>query len=130
MIRHLTVAFICLLVLGCESKDRIPKGTIPMTEMQKILWDIIQADAYSKQYILKDSLHRKLNEETIKLYEQVLELHHTDKENFLKSYQFYCSRPDLLKTMADSLSAQGARLQQDVYKPQPTAPSKAIKPVN
>jgi hypothetical protein len=130
MIRYFTVAIVCFLLLGCESKDRIPKGTIPKTEMQKILWDIIQADAYSKQYIFKDSLHRKLNEESIKMYEQILELHNTDKENFLKSYQFYCSRPDLMKSMVDSLSAQGSRLQQDLYKPQATPPPKAIKPVN
>lgn len=113
---------ICLLffcfVLSCANRDKIPSGIIPKNEMQKVLWDMIQADQFSKQFIVRDSVKKKnLNLEMMKLYDEVFQIHHITKDEFQKSYQFYISRPDILKIVFDSLSAQGNRRMQEIYQP-------------
>jgi len=80
---------------------------------------MIQADQFSKQFLLKDSAKKNVHEETMQMYSQVFQIHHITKEEFQKSYQFYVSRPDILKLMFDSLSAQGNRRMQEVYQPSP-----------
>lgn len=116
--------FFCFL-MACENRDKIPNGILPKKEMQNILWDMIQADQFSKQFVLKDSAKRNVKQETTQLYDEVFQIHHISKDAFTKSYQFYTSRPDLLKIIFDSLAAQGNRSQQDLYK-QPTISPKPL----
>ena len=87
--------------------------------MQHILWDLIQADQYAKQFLLKDSSKKNIRVETIKLYQEVLQIHHITKDQFKKSYQFYLTRPDLTKNIFDSLAASGNRRRKEIYKPKP-----------
>ena len=88
---------------------------------------MIEADQFSKQFILKDSAKKNVNVETMKLYEQVFQVHHITKDEFQKSYQFYISRPDILKVLLDSLSVQGSRRMTEVYQPS-VAPRKPKLP--
>jgi Domain of unknown function (DUF4296) len=85
--------------------------------MQKILWDMIQADQFAKQFIVKDSAKKNVSVETMKLYDEIFQIHHITKQEFQKSYQFYVGRPDILKIIFDSLAAQGNRHIQEIYKP-------------
>jgi len=88
---------------------------------------MIQADQFSKQFIARDSVKKKnLDSETMKLYNEVFQIHHITKDEFQKSYQFYISRPDMLKIVFDSLAAQGNRRMQEIYRPV-TPPVKKIK---
>ncbi|MBS1669474.1 MAG: DUF4296 domain-containing protein [Bacteroidetes bacterium] len=116
--------FFCFLI-ACENRDKIPHDVLPKKEMQKIIWDMIQADQFSKQFVLKDSAKKNVKQETTALYDEVFQIHHISKDEFTKSYQFYSSRPDLLKIIFDSLAAQGNRSQQDLYKQQ-TTPNKPL----
>ena len=114
-------------IISCTHKDSIPSGIISKDEMKKVLWDMIEADQFSKQFILKDSAKKNVNVETMKLYEQVFQVHHITKDEFQKSYQFYISRPDILKVLLDSLSVQGSRRMPEVYQPS-VAPGKPKLP--
>jgi hypothetical protein len=112
---------LCALYIfsGCGNSDRIPSGIIQKDSMQHILWDLIQADQYAKQFLLKDSSKKNIRVETIKLYQEVLQIHHITKDQFKKSYQFYLTRPDLTKNIFDSLAASGNRRRKEIYKPKP-----------
>ena len=89
MNRLIGLLFFCFL-LSCANRDAIPSGIIPKNEMEKVLWDMIQADQFSKQFIARDSVKRKnLDSETMKLYNEVFQIHHITKDEFQKSYQFY-----------------------------------------
>jgi hypothetical protein len=114
-----------LIVIGCGNKDRIPSGIIPKDSMQHILWDMIQADQYAKQFLVKDSAKKNIRLERIKLYQEVFLIHHITKDQFQKSYQFYITRPDLTKIIFDSMAASGNRRRQEIYKPKPI-----LKPVS
>ncbi|HEX3767143.1 MAG TPA: DUF4296 domain-containing protein, partial [Puia sp.] len=51
------------------------------------------------------------------LMEGVFKIHHVTRETFEKSYQFYESRPDMNKTIFDSLSAYANRHKTELYRP-------------
>jgi hypothetical protein len=106
-------------IIGCVNKDSVPSDIIQRDSMKIILWDVIQAEQYSKEYLLKDSLKINVGHETMKLYKEVFAIHHTTKEQFDKSYQFYLGRPDLAKPLFDSLSAFANKQRNEMYKPKP-----------
>ena len=119
-----------LLLFGCVNKESMPEGIIKKDSMQIILWDMMQADQYSKQYLEKDSLKIDVKLETMKLYQAVFQIHHITKEAFQKSYQYYIAHPDLTKSMFDSLSSHTNIERQELYKlKQPNAPKPLVKPV-
>ena len=104
-----------LLVVGCSDKDNVPSGIIPRDEMEKILWDMVQADQYSSLYLWKDSARINVKTETQKLYQEVFQLHQISREEFRKSFQYYQEHPDLTRNVFDSLLARGNRLRAESY---------------
>jgi hypothetical protein len=108
-----------LPIIGCVNKDSVPSDIIGKDSMKLILWDMIQADQYSKQYLAKDSAKINVHLETMKLYQQVFDIHHTNKDEFKKSYQFYLSKPNLSSEVFDSLAAYANRQRTEIYKPKP-----------
>lgn len=79
--------------------------------MRKLMWDLMRADAYVSDFIMKDSTRNPKTESVI-LYEQVFNIHSTTEENFKKSLAFYQSRPDLLKVITDSLRSDERKAQE------------------
>lgn len=111
-----------VLLQACSDDKAIPKDVIPKQRMQNILWDLIQADKFTVLYVAKDST-KNVKSERIRLYEDVFRIHHTNKTEFEKSYQFYVSRPDISKVMFDSLAASANRKRSDVYSNPSSGPS-------
>jgi len=104
---------------GCIGNNKIPKDVIPQNEMRKLMWDLMRADAYVADFVMKDSTCNQKEESAI-LYEKIFAIHSTTQEAFKKSLAFYESRPDLLKVVADSLRSDESKVQQykDEKKPQ------------
>ena len=105
--------FVILLILcfGCIQDKKIPKDVLSQNEMRKIMWDLVRADAYVANFIMKDST-RNQKEESAVLYEQIFDIHSTTREAFQKSLAFYESRPDLFKAISDSLRSDERKAQQ------------------
>jgi len=115
-------------IVSCTDKDKIPKGVLGKEKMQKVLMDMIQAERFRDGFIVYDS-SKDQKTETFKLYAQVFELNKISKDEFIKSYKFYMSRPDIAREIFDSLSSQAARLREGLNKPVPldtAAKSKTI----
>ena len=112
-----------VIIFGCIRDNKIPKGILPQNEMRKVMWDLMRADAYVADFIMKDSTRDKLAESAI-LYEKVFSIHATTEETFRKSVAFYESRPDLLKTIMDSLRIDEKKVQENTnYSRSPAADS-------
>ena len=113
--------FIILIIsnFACVRDNKVPKDVIPQNQMRKIIWDLMRADVYVTDFIMKDSTRDK-KAESAKLYEKVFDIHATTRESFKKSLAFYQSRPDLFKAISDSLRADEKKSQQspDEKKPQ------------
>jgi len=99
------------LNFGCIRDNKIPKDVIPQNQMRKIMWDLMRADAYVTDFVMKDSTLDK-KAESAKLYEKIFDIHATTQEAFKKSLAFYQSRPDLFKVISDSLRSDEKKSQQ------------------
>ncbi|HEY8897133.1 MAG TPA: DUF4296 domain-containing protein [Niastella sp.] len=104
-------------VVSCTDKDKIPAGVLPKDKMEKVLWDMVQAERYRETFVRDSALD--LKKETFKLYAQVFEIHQITKDEFIKSYKFYMSRPDITRELFDSLATRANRRREELYKPQP-----------
>jgi hypothetical protein len=111
------------LVCACSNKDNAPSGVIPKEKMEAVLWDMIQAERYTSAYFAKDTT-KSIKLENLKLYSQVFEIHQVNKEEFIKSYKFYLSRPDISRVMFDSLATRANREREELSRPKPQ-PGKA-----
>lgn len=97
----------CLLLcsVSCSRDQRIPEDVIGMVQMGNILLDMQMASAYNGSSAPPDTARQPPNRNArIKIfYQQVLMLHHTDRQEFLKSYHFYEDHPDLMKKIYDMM---------------------------
>jgi Domain of unknown function (DUF4296) len=117
MMRLLMLAgCVLLLSVSCTDKTRVPSDVYPREKMEAMMWDMLMADRFSAQFLLKDSAKKDVKAETFKLYEQVFQIHKTNSDEFLKSYKYYLTRPDLTKVMFDSLTARAGRNRDQLYK--------------
>lgn len=105
-----------LLIAACTNHTKVPSGIIPRDKMEKIMWDMVQADRFVNSFIMSkpDSLPVK-KEKAAVFYERVFRLHGINRDEFLKSYKFYLGRPDLTKVMFDSISSRAERRRPEIY---------------
>jgi len=112
---------IILVITGCTNNKKIPPEIIQQPRMEKILWDMMQADRYVASFIMPDKVMDSAikKEKAAVMYEQVFRLNNISRDEFLKSYKFYLGRPDITKTMFDSISARADRQRNEMYRSSP-----------
>lgn len=116
MKRTLFACFV-LCIMGCTDTSKIPKDVLPKNKMEKVLWDILQAERFSALFLIKDSASLNVEMEKLKLYDHVFALHKVSRDDFMKSYKYYLSRPDIAKVIFDSMSVKAERKKNDRFKP-------------
>lgn len=112
-------AFIIIIccIFSCKNKDDAPSGILKFDKMRAVLWDVIQAEAFTAQLKKKDSI---LNAalENLKMQQQIFSEHQTNKEEFYKSYHYYSGHIQLMRTLLDSITTMAERNKyQNLYKP-------------
>ena len=70
--------------------------------MQNVLWDVLRADAFTYDFVKKDST-KKPEQELAKLQQQIFAIHKISKEEFYKSYEYYKIHPELMQPILDSM---------------------------
>ena len=113
--RKLIPGLVLLLCIACSSK-RMPNDVLAKDEMQKVMWDMIQADQYYREFLEKDSLTKDVKKERYALYEDIFKLHRISRATFDKSFEYYSTHPKLMKEVFDSMSVQGNRNLTNLYK--------------
>ena len=109
----LLLFFVCCIV-SCGG-DQKPSDVLPEPKMENVIWDMVQADEFINNFVVKDS--NKVNVDTARYnaYERVFALHSTNREQFKKSYKYYSERPGFTKKIFDSLAARSQRRIQEAY---------------
>lgn len=102
--RTMIMGMILLFLVACSEKNKTPKGVLPPDRMEAVLADVLVADVYNNERILKDS-SLLLPKENAAYFLKVFQLHNTTKNEFIRSYHFYLRRPDLFKLITDSVSS-------------------------
>jgi len=109
--------FLFLVLVACSGKNDTPPDVLERKKMESLMWDMIQADQYYREYLIRDSVGKDIQLMRYNLYEEVFKIHKISRATFEKSYDYYSNRPKLMKDIFDSLSANGNRKLQDFYKP-------------
>lgn len=108
MTRIILLLALVIFTGACSNKDKIPEGVLKPEKMQAVLWDVIKAEAFTTDYIKKDSSKNTVAENQ-KLQQQVFAIHKVSKADFYKSYDYYQSNAAQFKKVVDSMIAQAER---------------------
>jgi hypothetical protein len=108
MRRFYAISILLVAITSCAKKNDIPKDIIPSSKMEVILWDVLRADMLAEENVKKDST-KKLTTESHRLNKLVYQIHHISELDFKKSISFYEEKPELLRTIFDSLNAKQSR---------------------
>ncbi len=90
-----------ILLFSCTKKENA--NVLSENKMREVMWDMIRADQYVSDFLLKDSTRNK-KDESAKLYEEIFHIHKITREKFKKSLDYYSSQPDLFRPIIDSLA--------------------------
>ena len=95
---------VLIIIFSCARKEKQEK-VLPEKKMREVMWDMIRADQYVTDFLLRDSTKKK-KDESVKLYDEIFRLHKINADEFKKSLAYYSSRPDLMQPIIDSLAAR------------------------
>lgn len=122
MRQFVLIGSMLLMLMACSDNRRIPPSIMQLEKFQAVLTDVLLADGLSLERSFKDTAI-KITDENAKYFLKVFELHAVSKNDFMKSYNFYLQRPDLLKIITDSISSilnrRNLQLSIDTSKPKP-----------
>ncbi len=111
--KHFFFIIISVILFSC-SDNNLPKNILSQEKMEIILWEQMKVDAFTKEFISKDS-SKNLVAENIKLQQKLFSNNKIDKEDFYKSYQFYLKHDALMKDVLDSIVAKQTRMHQNEF---------------
>ena len=117
----------CLLILmvgflACSS-EVIPKDILPPEKMTPVIFDLIKADHFVDDYVLRDTL-LKNKEQHIKMYEQVFLIHNTNHNEFYKSFKYYQQHPEINKGLFDSILSYSTKQRELLFRSKHEMPVK------
>ena len=108
MNRWLILLLLVVVFSGCDEKR--PSDILPESKMRSVLYDLLRADELGAQYLLHDSAWSTM-EKRAPLYQKVFLTHQVSKEQFQRTLVYYEERPDEMKKMIETLSADVEALQ-------------------
>ncbi len=67
------------------------------------MWDMIRADQFLANFVfIRDTFVNKVAE-SHRLYDNIFSIHQVTEEEFRRSYEYYSTRPQLMKSLMDSV---------------------------
>jgi len=112
------ILFVCSLMPACRGKYNIPRRILSPDKMQSVLWDMVKADQYLKNYSVITDSSAKLKE-SLNLYQQVFRIHNISKEKFRQSFAYYRIHPNILNIVLDSINNRSYNKPIEFNRPQP-----------
>lgn len=113
----LLISVFSLLFPACKSKRS--NGVLPPEKMQMVLQDMMRADKFLADYVLNRDTTKKIDSESVELYQQIFAIHQITGKQFQKSFSYYKEHPDLLRSIMDSLSRPASAAPAEMVQPEP-----------
>lgn len=107
MIKFLLFWVLIIFLLSCNRRSQ--DDILLPGQMQDLLWEQMQINAYTVEYLSKDSSLNPEKENLI-LQEKIFQKYHTTKDQFYRSYNYYLEHSVQMREMLDSIGAKQARL--------------------
>ena len=102
--------FIIMFLFGCKQNDN---SVLSPDKMEKVLWELTQADIFTQEFIAKDS-SKDLEKENLKLQLKIFSINKTDRKAFYKSYEYYLKHEELLKPLLDTMVVRNGRIRENM----------------
>lgn len=112
--------FLSFFLLCCKQNNQ---SILSSDKMEKIVWELTQADVFTQDFIIKDS-SINLEKENLKIQLKIFSKNNTDRKSFYKSYDYYLKHEELLKPLLDSIVVRNGRIRENMRL------KKIIKPKN
>jgi hypothetical protein len=97
------IAFIFFIFLfSCKNKNALPSGILNPAKMQIVLWDVLRTDAFTFNFVKKDST-LLAETESVKLQQQIFTVHKISRDEFYNSYRYYQTHPQLMQPLLESM---------------------------
>ncbi len=109
MIKSLFYCFCLFFLFSCQQKNT---AILSPDKMEKILWELTQADVFTQDFISKDS-SKDLEKENLKLQLKIFSKNKTDKKSFYNSYNYYLKHEELLKPLLDTMVVRNGRIHEN-----------------
>jgi hypothetical protein len=105
--RVLVCCCAAFFIYSCGGKKE--EGVILSTDkMQLVMWDIVQADVFTDKFLKTDSTKKELVKSAA-LQQKIFELHKITRADYYKSFDYYNSKPDIMRTILDSITVKAER---------------------
>jgi hypothetical protein len=116
----IAVSFLAaLLMCGCDGNGNMPNNVLKPDKMQDVMWDIVRADVFASEFIKADS-SKDLLKENLQLQKKIFELNKTSREQYYTSFEYYKSKPELMRQLLDTMVARVNRGRNKAASPIPT----------
>ena len=99
--------FLLFLLHNCNN-NKLPKGILSFDKMEKILWEQAKSDAFTNEFIAKDS-SKDLTIQNFKLQEKIFAKYKIDRKTFYLSYEYYLKHDELMKPLLDTIVVRNGR---------------------
>jgi len=108
--RRPTVLWLLLVLImqSCGSSTSIPSNVLKPARMQVVLWDVLRADAFTNDFIKKDSSKNAVTE-NVKLQQKIFSANGVTREQFYRSFEYYKTNAPLFKALLDSMISTANR---------------------
>ena len=106
--KSLFLVIVVFCMIGCSDKQRSSSGILSKEKMQAVMWDIIQADVFTEQFVKRDS-SKNARFENMQLQNKIFALHKVTRADYYKSYNYYIYNTDLMKVILDSMSTKAEK---------------------
>ena len=118
--RNVFVMMLIFAAAACSNGKTVPDHVLKPEKFQKILTDVFLADALNTERSFKDTA-LKIKDTNAAYFLKIFEQYGVTKNEFMRSYNYYLSRPDLLRPITDSISAvlerENTKITTDTVKP-------------
>ncbi len=106
------IFFVALLSIFSCSDKQIPDEIIPASKMEILLWEQMQADAFTKEFLVKDS-SVNLDSANIAIQEKIFAKNKITSSQFYKSYYYYLNHQDKLRVILDSITIKQVKIKEN-----------------
>lgn len=97
-----------LIALFSCAGNKIPPDILPPEKMEKLLWEQMRAEVFTKNFIAKDSA-KNISQENLLLQQKIFQKYKITAASFYKSYDFYLQHDGMMKDILDSIMAKEQR---------------------
>jgi hypothetical protein len=114
---------ILFILFSCRNGSQRPANILPEKEMESMMWDMLRGDQFVENFVVKPELFNEEGKakdsglkklpESIKIYNEILAIHHVSKEQFRASLHYYQSDPLLMKPILAALADKQKEVMKD-----------------